>query len=552
MKNLFVCSIIYVFSNCLFSQTLQSYSGSFLDDNNFEGIATYTYYEKDYAKIKHGNFKFSFSSNGVDRELKGEFIDGKRNGIWSSTMSGRGVSTLVHGAFINGIPNGKFTYTAKYNGELYQIMNVEFNKGLLIGDFLFENKKLNIKVIGQLTNSGYMDGEWKIIKNNKEQIQKYVDSVFVLYIERNVNDGVVLKVEDYVLPKNINKEDVLIKNREWNLYDENKLYGEYFQKYLWANWDLKSVGGIASNALNGMFYLDESQKKTLSYHNLLGLNFYNQIDFNKKDNINFVFRDINNNLDRVNSEINAFNANKNLVLSNELKIRDSIVNLLIKVNSFKGNYDNIIKLNSSLLKAVNLCKDLINKTSVNINNIKSLSFMTKDFKGLTDPFVSKMDELDKINQKILDFDFKVNNQSALGLVENYKSHSIESKNLSIELIKFDSISNFKSVYEKTESLKSDLSNEIDKTNNLSQKVILSKKGDFLNEKNQIVYSFYHSNLKQDYSLLEISEFLLKLKLVNEKISKIIESDDTIKNVVKEIKDLDNKIDPVSIEKILVK
>ncbi len=258
MKNLFVCSIIYVFSNFLFSQTLQSYSGSFFDDNNVEGIATYTFYEKDNEKIKHGNFNFSFSSNGVDRELKGEFIDGKRNGIWSSTLSNVELSTIVTGTFINGIPNGKFHFEAIYIGGVFMSMEVEFNNGLIVGDFLFENKRQKVKVIGQLTKDGFMDGEWKIIKNNKEQIQKYTDSVFVLYIERDLNDSIVLKREDYELSKSIANENLITKNLYWNMYKKDDLYGFYFQTYIWSNWDLNSVGGVQEKSFKGMYYMSKT------------------------------------------------------------------------------------------------------------------------------------------------------------------------------------------------------------------------------------------------------------------------------------------------------
>ena len=339
MKNLFTISLICLINSVLFSQKNEIYKGSFIDDNGIEGTSTYSYYEKDYNKIKNGSFQFNFSKNGVNRELNGQFIDGRRNGLWTSSLSGRGISTTITGSFINGFPNGKFSYLSKYNGEIYQIMEVQFKNGIVIGEFLFEDKRKNEKVNGKLTDLGYMEGEWKIIENGVEYIHKFEDGVFTIYVERNLSDGKVTTKQDYTLPiQGLKKEDIVTKNTQWKLTNERDPYGIYFQKYLWSNWDLNSVGGIDENSLNGMFFSRQTPKESLSKLNLLDINFYN-IDLNKQNSIEDIFRNTNYKLKEINSEKKLFENNKDLILSRELKLRDSIIDILDKVISYESKYN---------------------------------------------------------------------------------------------------------------------------------------------------------------------------------------------------------------------
>ena len=197
-------------------------------------------------------------------------------------------------------------------------------------------------------------------------------------------------------------------------------------------------------------------------------------------------------------------------------------------------------------------KDLIIKSSNEFNLIRNLSLNGKNFKGLNFPIDNKSEEIDSYIQKNNEFKTIINNQTYISLIENYNSYNDELKKYKDELIKIDSINNYRLILNKSILINNELSNEINKTNELIQKIILLKKGEFLNEKINILLNYYHSNIKENYDLDKLNEYLSQIKVLNNKINKIIESEEITKNTVKELKNLDNPNETLSIEKILLK
>jgi hypothetical protein len=258
-------ALVLFFMNIAFlsnAQKTQTYSGRFEDDSQIPGMVTYSYYEKDNEEIKHGPFSFSFSSNGVKKDLKGSFVNGMRNGPWKSTLAGRGISVSIDGVFKNGLPSGKFTYTAKNNGTVYQSMSVEFKDGVAVGNFRYNNDATKEKVTGQLLPNGYMNGDWKILEDGTEYLIRYKQGVLVLYVEKDATTGQVNRENDYANDiLGLKKEDIVEEDTKWDLYDESDTYGVYFQKYLWKALDPNTVGGIAENALSGFFYKTREPKQ---------------------------------------------------------------------------------------------------------------------------------------------------------------------------------------------------------------------------------------------------------------------------------------------------
>lgn len=260
---LFILAILIPFLGI--SQTLKTYSGNFIDDSGINGAASYSYYEKDYNRIKNGPFKFSYLSNGVQRELKGQFKDGMRTGKWTNSISGYGVTAVISGEFKNGFPNGKWISLATQKNAIIQTSEANFTDGLLVGNYKFENKKTGESVTGLLNQNGFMSGEWSITDSERQNIRIYENNVYVQDVVRQKNTGEVLHREDYRLPiKNLSSKDIISDTTGYDLLNFYDPFGGYFLKAIWNNWDIETVGGVQPNPVRGMYFIKQKQKKYLS------------------------------------------------------------------------------------------------------------------------------------------------------------------------------------------------------------------------------------------------------------------------------------------------
>ena len=542
-------SIVIFLSFNLLSQQNQTYSGNFSNDEGVVGKATYTYYEKDYVKIKNGNFTYSYNTNGVSRELKGQFNEGLREGLWSSSIAGRGLEVNITGTFKNGLPNGKFNYIANYNGSIYQTMSVEFKNGVVVGDFAYEDKRKGEKVSGKITPEGVMDGDWKIAEGNTEYIQKYENGVFTLYIERNVNDGNITRKDDYLLPlQNLQNEDIIIKDAQWDLTNSEDVYGVYLQK-LWDNWDPKSVGGIKDNPITGMFFKRKSAKIKMKEYGLsiLDEEFFKSINFNKEDSINTVFLTFRNYNDKIKETNWYFESVRNNILTKEVKLRDSIKVLVDRVILFQPQY---IAKNQDYQKLLDYNDLLIRniKGSIQVfEDLKKSNYNGKQFSGLVYPSINQfnLEDLIKSRSVISGVKKTMNFQSANDLVMylpqydsllidfNTKLNAIESSSEN-EQKKYFKLSDPQLLSEPKKAFE-ELTSELTKLTDEKNKFLLINNGDKINEKLLIIQDFYFTSLSSEYTLPILMEYISKLKKLNQKMEEVLKSEEVIKTLLKETK-----------------
>jgi hypothetical protein len=558
--NLF--TIVILFSLQLFAQQNQTYVGNYTNDDGIVGKATYSYFEKDYVKIKNGNFTYSYYTNGVTRELKGPFINGMRDGLWTSTIAGRGFEVNISGTFSSGLPNGKFSYKAIYNGSPYQTMLVEFKNGVVIGDFVFEDVRKGEKVNGKVTSLGYMDGDWKITEGNNEYIQKYDNGVYTLYLERNVNDGNITRKDDYLIPiQNLKPEDIVVKNTQWELTNTNDVYGIYFQKYLWANWDPTSVGGIKENPINGMFFTRKSSKSKMKNLNLLDEEFYKSIVLNNQDSIKNTFNRLQKSKDKIMEQDKMFESNRNVILSAEVNLRDSTKKLLDVILSYKAKYASKNEDLRALLENTDLTINNIKSVTLSFNEINKLTYNGKPFSGLKHPSQNQfyLDNFIKQREEIKNFRGSMNFQNANDLVTyspTYDSLILDfrKKFLAIEKQSTSDQKNYFEIYDpkftsEPKQALQDLSGELKLIKDQKDKFLLLNNGEKINEKLVILQDYYFSSLPPEYSLEKLKAYIIQLKKLNDKMNLLLTSEEAIKTLLKEAK---KEVDPQILESIFLK
>jgi hypothetical protein len=554
MKHLMILIIFLTSVKFMKAQQNQIYTGNFSDDQGVVGKAKYSYFEKDYVKIKNGSFEFSYNYNGINRILKGGFVEGLRVGNWTSFIAGRGLEVTITGNFQNGFPDGQFLYEAKYNGSTYQKLDVTFKNGLIVGQFNYEDKRKGETVKGMITQEGFMDGDWIIIEGNKEFIQKYENGFYNLYIERNVNDGKITRKDDYLLKvKNLPNEDILTEDFEWNITNSDDIYGTYVQK-LWSNWDPISVGGIAENPIEGMYFKKQSAKKALSSFNLID-NEYNKIiksGFDKQDSLKNIFQIMNKYYDELNNETNLFNQHKENILSNEIKLRLSNIEILYEIKKHEIMYKNKNIEYQSLIDKINLAITNINTVNKSYQELKQLNYNGKYFSGLIYPSRNQfnLNEFIQIASELKIVKSRMNYQNAKDLITSYKMYDsllfeITNKANAIFLnsyLDFEDkqfnpsdnlfVSSMKNVLEI-------LSNELKIISEQNIKLIEIKRGENIQKKLNVLQDYYFSELGSEFNLSYLIKYISKISALNKKVGEIIISEERAKTISQEVKKEEN-------------
>lgn len=196
MKKIIQIALVLFSVNQLFSQDLKTYSGSFE-----RGIATYQYYENEkYERIFHGPFLYSKMSVFGDTlfTAKGNFKENLKDGKWCYKD---GLYKTI-GSFKNGFLDGKWEYWYNSKEEKELLARTCFSNGIFVGDFYYNYNAafggyiLRFEIEGQFNENGMVDGEWKILQKNIEDIRKYKDGVLFWQLKRNITNGEILAKAD--------------------------------------------------------------------------------------------------------------------------------------------------------------------------------------------------------------------------------------------------------------------------------------------------------------------------------------------------------------------
>jgi hypothetical protein len=197
------------------SQVLKTYSG------NFErGKATYQYYENEkFDRVFHG----SFSYTGSIFNMKGLFLNGKKNGAWEFFATNKltsiaqynlVVNTKVIGNYKNGELNGTWFYSNSNNTNSTSnertISTANFYKNHFIGKVTYESnfpKKYSVE--GQFDESGLKTGIWKYQKDEIKDEIKFLKGVAYWRLCLNITNG----------EKILFCDSTLFVKRFWNSYN---------------------------------------------------------------------------------------------------------------------------------------------------------------------------------------------------------------------------------------------------------------------------------------------------------------------------------------------
>jgi len=518
-----------------------------------DGDISYAYYEKDYQKIKNGLFSFTFDTNGVLGKINGTYKDGYRNGLWSKKLTGYGSEDKLTGSFKNGYPDGKFVFSKKKNNQQYVYYEITFREGIAVGNVIFEGTYGSdiVKYSGKLTESGYMDGEWKCEELGQEIIQKFENNAWVLQVERNSSSGEVTKNSDYKAPlAGLSKEDIYSKPRGF-LEDDSNRYVLSIRKCLLEYWEEKSFGGIQKDPIKGFFWDYIDAKKTLKKIGCKDKEYFSSINFTKKDSLNNTYWYLVNLQKEIETDKNCLEKNKSEILSSELKYRDSIVSILNENVDYVKKYWELYSDAKELITYTNSIPKNITTLLSNFDKLREISFLGYTFSDLKYPSESKFliedwEKLKIVSKKFIESIYYV---SPSDLKNDYDTKITEFKGIQDEFSRIEKATSEdqKKYYDYYDDqfvkypmvLSADLLTQIGEYETFVSKSTEIKNADKLNEKTSIVCNNYISILKTNNDIKELKLFAEKLKKLNSVIKVLISDEDKLKTVLKLIKKEEN-------------
>ncbi|SEJ16606.1 hypothetical protein SAMN05192553_102721 [Cyclobacterium xiamenense] len=195
MKRLLLIGLLFVTVAKTKSQT-KTHTGKFED-----GIATYQYYENEkMERVFHGSFDYE----GSLYNLKGDFLNGNKNGKWdiyatNKSFSGWGgsikINTEISGEYKNGLLDGNWSYSnslklIRSNQDDKEVSTATFKNNHFIGKVTYEaNWPSNYSVIGQFDSLGFMSGSWIYIKGVEKDEIRFINGVASWRLYNNITNG---------------------------------------------------------------------------------------------------------------------------------------------------------------------------------------------------------------------------------------------------------------------------------------------------------------------------------------------------------------------------
>lgn len=336
---IFQLALLLIVSSSVKAQSLKTYSGSYkLGYTN--GTATYTYKEKDYKQTKHGNFVWkqsvSYQGDYGNETLKGSFNNGKVNGSWTHTtnMTQNGVTTKITatGNFKDGTPNGLFEFKSNINdGTASATINasVNYKMGQMVGNVYYKSSP-NVgdkSITGKLNSNGFVIGEFIVHEKTYDDILR-TNSKGVIEIVVSRNSGNVTYNKDY-------KEELIGVSESDIYYDTTYMPNDWYvdiMKLIWGDaafYNLKFEGVPPSDELIGPLYFKGNKKGGLEASKLAPIAVWetyseilnSEICISKLNKVHGEILMLNLN------EKDRLEKNRNQILSAEVKLRDSIINL---------------------------------------------------------------------------------------------------------------------------------------------------------------------------------------------------------------------------------
>ena len=230
MKHIISIFALTLFSSSLIAQTLKTYNGDMQDAILDKGKASYTYYEKGTEIVKHGKFSYSWKdvqaiqvrdkkiNVSLIKTISGNYKDGLKDGVWNyavrftdyalnhaysgdySIPSDNTYSTgsiSMQSSYKSGVPNGNWSYTETfktryaipkpYNTWVWSgysksntiTLKAQFNDGVLVGNFVYNNPYANESASFNIDNKGFLIGSGKYENLGKTTTLTFQDNMLV-------------------------------------------------------------------------------------------------------------------------------------------------------------------------------------------------------------------------------------------------------------------------------------------------------------------------------------------------------------------------------------
>jgi hypothetical protein len=169
-----------------YAQVTKPYSGEFYDGTTQPGKATYSYYEENNERIKHGEFTYTRSVKSIEgvfnSSITGSFRNNFKDGNWNHSISftdwDNGTGNYITGtiilstSYIDGLPNGQWNYsevsksrmkTFTMNGYAWSSYTesktskavINFKGGKLAGGFTMEGFLLSDSYKATFDDNGF-------------------------------------------------------------------------------------------------------------------------------------------------------------------------------------------------------------------------------------------------------------------------------------------------------------------------------------------------------------------------------------------------------------
>jgi len=230
MKILFLLIAVITVSSTfthLFSQSIKEYSGEFSNGSGTPGKATFSYYEKDGAKIKNGKFSYSQNVNGTygfyNCTISGSYKDNNKDGAWTYNISFKDYNTGMGNIYatgsikftsnyIYGFPNGNWNYIetnqarsktltgwTAFDPMTTATVSANFKNGVLVGDFKMKGVD-HTDISVTMDEKGFCNNEM-ICKNGISDIEEtkyqFYKNILIKYVTTKLSSGQITEKSDF-------------------------------------------------------------------------------------------------------------------------------------------------------------------------------------------------------------------------------------------------------------------------------------------------------------------------------------------------------------------
>lgn len=281
-----ILTSIWVLS--LNAQSLKTYSGPYTIKNSTlkSGNATYTYYLDGGDEIKKGNFAFDVKSTNyagsMSVKISGKYDNKLKTGLWTYTLDvvskQTGTMTMTLKAnYSEGLPNGLWKFSmVGGNNTVTSNASATFNKGVVIGDFIYEAKD-NTKTVNytaKLDDNGYILSYTRKQNQNRSS-GKYYKGVLLddKYTKEQIDEVVNFHEKYGSEPDSLKDYKYVLVENQQNLPETTY---DYFFNFMYLFDDIKGdVNYVSTDYRNNVKYKYEgfkyrsirTQKTLTDYYN---------------------------------------------------------------------------------------------------------------------------------------------------------------------------------------------------------------------------------------------------------------------------------------------